>query len=258
MQHPYGHITLEKISPQLARLTLSHLRKRNAMTSAMWAALVQKLDDATKIEGLKALIITGDGDHFCAGADISEFEHSHANIDTSRKAASLICDGFDAVAKFPLPTLALIRGNCMGGGFGIASACDLRFADETAKFAIPPAKLGLIYPYENIGRMIDIIGLSTAKDWLLSARIIRAEDALKAGFLTQLHVAHDLEPKTLDYAAQYNGLSHDSITLMKEMFLSHQSTQSEESAAYFEKFVARFQSNAFKSAYRAFLSKSKS
>jgi len=100
-----------------------------------------------------------------------------------------------ALANFPLPTLAMIRGACVGGGCGLALCCDIRFADNTSKYAITPAKLGLVYPFSDVQRLIETVGIPNAKDILLSARLIQAKSARKIGLINQLFKVDNLEAK---------------------------------------------------------------
>ncbi|MGB3457306.1 MAG: enoyl-CoA hydratase-related protein, partial [Litorimonas sp.] len=160
----------------IARLTLSQPARRNAITAAMWEALPGLLSEL-QAKAPRVLIVEGDGEHFAAGADISEFETLYATPEASAKISADIQAAFDALAAFPQPTIASVRGACVGGGAGLALCCDIRMADSTARFAITPAKLGLVYPFGDVARLIDAVGVANAKDVLLSARIIKAKPA---------------------------------------------------------------------------------
>ena len=100
-------------------------------------------------------------EYFAAGADISEFATLYSTPKSAAKISADIQRAFHTIAAFPMPTIAMIRGACIGGGCGLALCCDLRFVDTTAKFAITPAKLGLVYPFGDIARLIDAVGVAT-------------------------------------------------------------------------------------------------
>ncbi|MEM9601168.1 MAG: enoyl-CoA hydratase/isomerase family protein, partial [Pseudomonadota bacterium] len=208
----------------IARLTLSQPARRNALTAAMWAAMPTVL---AEIEALspRVLIVQGDGDHFAAGADISEFETLYATAESAAKISADIQAAFDTLAAFPIPTIALIRGACVGGGAGMALCCDIRLADSTAKFAITPAKLGLVYPFGDIARLIDAVGVANAKDILLSARLIKAKSARKMGLVHQVHSVDALDAEVMAYAKGLTRLSSESLRVTKSMIAAYQSGQ---------------------------------
>lgn len=238
----------------IARLTLSQPARRNALTAAMWEAIPDLL---TELEHQKprVLIIQGDGDHFAAGADISEFETLYATAESAAKISADIQAAFDALAAFPMPTIAAIRGACVGGGAGMALCCDIRIADSTAKFAITPAKLGLVYPFGDIARLIDAVGVANAKDILLSARIIKAKPARKMGLVHQVHSVDELDNEVMAYAQGLTKLSPESLRVTKSMISAYQGGQRVDSDETRAQFLAGFSSDDFGEGFRAFLEK---
>ncbi|GLQ19592.1 enoyl-CoA hydratase/isomerase family protein [Algimonas porphyrae] len=243
-----------EIDDGIARLTLSQPARRNALTAAMWAALpdvLAKLEEASP----RVLIVQGDGDHFAAGADISEFETLYATAESAAKISADIQAAFDTLAAFPSPTIASIRGACVGGGAGMALCCDIRMADSTAKFAITPAKLGLVYPFGDIARLIDAVGVANAKDMLLSARIIMAKPARKMGLIHQVHSVDTLETEVMAYAQGLTRLSPESLRVTKSMIAAYQDGQRTDSDTTRAQFLAGFSSDDFGEGFRAFLQK---
>ena len=206
---------------------------------------------------VKVLIVEGDGDHFCAGADISEFEHLYATTESATKISEDIANGFNALASFPRPTVAMIRGACVGGGCGVSLCCDIRFADNTARFAITPAKLGLIYPFNDMRRLIEIVGVANAKDLLLSARVIKAKRAERMGLINKLLKPDDLEDHVMTYAASMSQLSSRSLAITKKMIAAYQDGQSSDNLNTKNWFVDGFSSEDFQEGYSAFLEKRK-
>lgn len=241
----------------IGELVLSQPAKRNALNAEMWAALPVVLKNAEATPGLKVLIVKGDGEHFASGADISEFKTLYATKASAKKISDDIANGFNALAQFPLPTLAMIRGACVGGGCGLALCCDLRFADNTSIFAVTPAKLGLVYPYSDVQRLIETVGIPNAKDILFSARRIKAKRAEKMGLINKLYKPDDLEQEVMTYAQNMTALSTQSAIITKKMFATYQSGQSGETAKTMDWFLDGFVSDDFKEGYTAFLEKRK-
>lgn len=165
----------------VATLWLNRPEKRNAMSHEMWTALASSCGELAGDTSIRVLVVRGAGDHFCAGADIGEFGNgmSEAYQAQNREAE-------ESLAAFPRPTIAFISGSCVGGGVQIAGACDLRFADSTAKFGITPARLGIAYPPYALERAVRLIGPSAAKHLLFSAELIDAERALRIGLIDEL------------------------------------------------------------------------
>lgn len=239
---------------KIARLTLSQPARRNAINAAMWADIPARLKEL-EAANPRALIVKGDGDHFAAGADISEFETLYSTAESAAKISADIQTAFDALAAFPMPTIASIRGACVGGGCGLALCCDIRLADSTAKFAITPAKLGLVYPFSDIARLIDAVGVANANDILLSARIIKAKPARKMGLIHQTFSVDSLESEVMTYAEGLTNLSPESLRVTKAMIRAYQSGQRAESDDTRAQFLAGFSSDDFGEGFRAFLEK---
>lgn len=164
----------------IATVVIHHPAKRNAMTAGMWRALPPLLDRLADDAEVRALVLTGEGGTFCAGADISTLRGS------PDEAQGLAGRAEDSLAAFPKPTLAAIRGHCVGGGAQLAAACDLRFAQEGALFGITPAKLGLVYPASSTRRLVSLVGPSTAKYLLFSGELIDTERALRTGLVDEV------------------------------------------------------------------------
>ena len=252
-----GTLLLNALGHGIYELVISQPARRNALTAAMWTHLPIILEEAAAQKDIKALIVRGAGEHFAAGADISEFETLYATRESAQKISEAITIGFDALAKFPLPTIAMIRGACVGGGCGLALCCDIRFAANTAKFAITPAKLGLGYPCADVQRLIETVGIPHAKDLLFSARMIKAKRAEKMGLINRVLKPDELEDITLDYALGIAGLSSETARVTKQMFAAYQQGQFGETAQSMDWFLDGFSSKDFKEGYQAFLEKRK-
>lgn len=170
--------------------------RRNAMSRDMWAAipgLIQRLETDPDV---KVLVLTGVGDKaFVSGADISEFQEHRSNPDVEAEYMRLSRAAWGAISGTPLPTIAMIRGACIGGGLATALSCDLRIAEPSARFGVPAAKLGIGYPFEGVQTLISLIGPSQTKAMMYSAENYPAEKAMQIGLITELAPAEELEPR---------------------------------------------------------------
>lgn len=171
------------VRDHVATLELARPDKRNAMTAAMWAAVLAHLDAASREPDVRALVVRGAGGAFCAGADLSAVKEpdGSASLPYRRLAAR----GIAAVAEFPVPTLARVAGPCIGAGCGLALACDIRFAHPDATFAIPAARHGIVYDERSIARMVALLGPSRAAKMLYSGESVDAPRALSIGLVDE-------------------------------------------------------------------------
>ncbi|MEU5251301.1 enoyl-CoA hydratase/isomerase family protein [Streptomyces longwoodensis] len=184
---------LHGVTDSVATVVIHHPAKRNAMTAAMWRALPPLLDGLAADPGVRALVLTGEGGTFCAGADISSLQGSPDEAQRLAQRAE------EALAAFPKPTLAAVRGHCVGGGAQLAAACDLRFAEEGALFGVTPAKLGLVYPAAATRRLVTLVGPATAKYLLFSGELIDAPRALRAGLVDEVLPEGELGKRVAEF-----------------------------------------------------------
>lgn len=183
----------------VATVTLDHPAKRNAMTPRMWRSLPPLLDRLAADRAVRTLVLTGAQGTFCAGADIGTLHDapgSPAGAETSR---GLAVAAEEALAVFPKPTLAVVRGHCVGGGCQLAAACDLRFAAEGALFGVTPARLGIVYPASSTERLVRLVGPAAAKHLLFSAELIGTARALRCGLIDEVHPDADLDARVAEF-----------------------------------------------------------
>ena len=170
-----------KKAESVATIWLNRAEKRNAMSHEMWTALAESCHELARDHSVRVLVVRGVGGHFCAGADIGGFTGGMSSDYQSQNR-----EAEETLAAFPRPTIAFITGSCVGGGVQIAGACDLRFADTSAKFGITPARLGIAYPTYALERAVRLVGPSAAKHLLFSAELIDADRALRIGLIDEL------------------------------------------------------------------------
>jgi len=164
-----------------------------------------------------AIVLRGvDATAFASGADIEEM----ISIASDRGAWTLmdaVRGAEQALSDCSKPVIAMIRGFCIGGGVELALGCDLRFAAKTATFAVPPAKLGLVYSLSSTRRLIELVGLGRARDLLYSARSFDASEAFRIGLVEHVFEENEIERKTMDYIEMLARRSQYSIRAAKQI-----------------------------------------
>jgi len=175
-------------------VTFNNPERHNAVSLEMWEAAKHALDQfAADIEVRVAVLTGAGGKAFVSGADISKFASERATLEAARSYNAKTEETFTAIYEFPKPTIAMIRGYCLGGGVGLASCCDLRICSDDAKFAVPAAKLGLGYGYTGLKRLVDIVGPAFAKEIFYTARQFDAQEASAMGLVNRVVKAAELE-----------------------------------------------------------------
>lgn len=210
-------VILRRDEDGIGRLILNQPAKRNALSREMWERVPLRLAEAASDPAIRVLVVQGQGGTFAAGADISEFEAAYATRDSTAAYAGAIAGAMDGLADFVKPTIALIQGACVGGGLGLALACDLRFAASDARMGITPGKLGLVYPLGDTRRLVQAVGPSHAKDLLFTGRLLGADEALSMGLVNRVTAPDAVEAAVLAYAAQITQASQYSARATKRM-----------------------------------------
>ncbi|WP_309113471.1 enoyl-CoA hydratase-related protein [Saccharothrix sp.] len=183
-------------SGPVATLTIDRPAKRNAMSYEMWSALPGLMADVAAAPEVRVLVVRG-GEHFSAGADISEFSTLRAGASGAARYSEAVHNGERAIARLGKPTIAAVNGFCVGGGCEIALACDLRIASSGARFGITPAKLGIVYNFTSTKQLVDVVGPAWAKQILFSGELIDAATALRIGLVNEVHDDLDARVKEL-------------------------------------------------------------
>jgi enoyl-CoA hydratase/carnithine racemase len=192
---------LRQVDGGAALITFNNPEKRNAVSLEMWQAVEAALDAYAADEAVRVLILTGASDKaFVSGADISKFESERAAADAIAHYNAQTARVYDKLEAFPKPTIAKIRGYCIGGGLNLAACCDLRIATEDARFAMPAAKLGLGYGYQGVKRLATVTGLANALELAFTARQFSAGEALAMGLANRVLPADELDAYVEDYA----------------------------------------------------------
>jgi enoyl-CoA hydratase/carnithine racemase len=242
----------------VAHLVLNRPERRNALSRAMWQTIVELVDHVARDPQLKVLVLRGvDDTAFAAGADISEFDEVYATEDSTRRYSAGIAAAMRALVQLDKATVAMIQGPAVGGGCALALACDVRFADRSARLGITPAKLGLGYTLEDTKRLVDVVGPGLAKDLLFSGRIIDADEALRIGLIDRLHPRGELAAATRGWAAEVAAASQFTVRMVKRTVRRILEGQATEDAASRHAFFEAFRCPDLAEGVSAFLEKRK-
>jgi enoyl-CoA hydratase/carnithine racemase len=236
---------------------LNRPEKRNALSMAMWQQLLEAVERADADASIKVVVVTGEGQAFAAGADIDEFRQTFTDPKAAAAVADITYRSQKRLHRNAKPTIAKIRGACVGGGCGVALCCDLRFADTTAKLGITPGKLGLIYTLADTKRLLDAVGPSKAKDILYTGRILEAAEAMQIGLIDRLLAPADLDKAVADYAAEVCNASSFSARGTKHIVQQILDGAEDDTPATRQLFVDAFSGPDFKEGFTAFSEKRK-
>jgi enoyl-CoA hydratase/carnithine racemase len=244
------------LKPPLAWVTLNRPDKRNAVTGAMWTALPDIARDLASNAKLRAVLLQGAGEEsFCAGADIAEMQTNLADPIRMRTMQEATQSGQEAWFDLPLPTIAVIRGACVGGGCGLAITCDFRFATPDAYFAITPAKLGLAYSLSDTRRLVDLVGSARAREILYTARKFDANEALAMGLINRIVPPQDIALAAENLALEIAANAASSLRTSKQLINSIGRGQRQETHETIALFNDSFQTPEFKEGAAAFRQK---
>src|SRR5688572_23235632 len=171
----------------IATVTLNNPARLNALDRSMWARLGESMRELSTDEGLRCIVVRGAGEKaFAAGADIAEFARERADAAQAKPYGELIHETMRAVARCRHPTVALVRGACVGGGLEIAAMCDLRICGQASRFGIPVSKLGLTMAYGELMGLLALVGRAAALEILLEGRVFDADEACRKGLVNRV------------------------------------------------------------------------
>jgi len=166
----------------IARLVLANTERRNAISSTMWRELSAFAVEAARRHDIRIAILRGAGDlAFSGGADISDFDGARSDASGAQSYDDLVESACAAVEALAFPTLAMIRGACVGAGAALAASCDLRVAADDAFFAVPAARLGLGYDPRGLPRLLRVFGSQGARQLFFTADRLGADRAYELG-----------------------------------------------------------------------------
>ena len=202
----------------IATVTFNRPEQRNAISYSMWQDLSRICIDLEAARDVRVVVFRGAGDEaFSAGADIKDFDEYRDSAAKARVYASAVEGAMDAVEGLSKPTLCLIKGYCVGGGFELTHACDIRIASDTARVGITAARLGICIGYKEMRRLVQTAGRAAAMDILLTGRLVDAREALHLGLVSQVVDSAQVEEHAYDTAARIARLAPLSHKAHKEI-----------------------------------------
>jgi enoyl-CoA hydratase/carnithine racemase len=216
-------------------VTLNRPQRRNAIRLVGWQMLASAVRDLGAEGEVRVIILRGAGtDAFASGADISEFPTMRGDPERGAVYHAAVEEAFRAVTAVEQPVIAMIHGYCIGGGCELAVACDLRIADERARFGIPAARLGVVLGVDELRALRDLVGVGAAKDILIAGRTLDAAEALRIGLVNQVVPPDELLDTTLELAERIAGYAPVSLAAVKDLLgrIAHGDSPEELAAAH--------------------------
>ena len=197
---------LKSVTDGVGVVTFNNPEKRNAMSLDMWEGLGQALTELRDDDDVRVVIMTGAGDKaFMSGADISQFEKTRHNAQASEEYSRQSDAQRALLANYPKPTIACIRGFCLGGGMQVAMLADIRIASANSQFGIPAAKLGIAYGYDGLKHLVSLVGHSWARLLLYTGMRIDSAEALRIGLVDRVVADAELWNATSEIARTISG-----------------------------------------------------
>ena len=250
---------LSRKEGKVGYLTFNNPERHNAVSLEMWEAAEGFLEDFKTDDNIRVVVVTGAGGKaFVSGADISRFEKERSTKEAIDRYNIVVDRAYTAFTDFPKPTIAMIRGYCIGGGVGLALCCDMRICTEGSKFGVPAAKLGLGYRFDGLKKLVDLVGPSFAKEIFYTARQFTAEEARTMGLVNRVVPDAELESYAKEYAetiAVNAPLTVDSVKFIVGQTVTDESKRDLKKCD--DLVQACFASNDYKEGRKAFMEKRK-
>lgn len=232
----------------------------NAVSLEMWDAVEMALTAFTDDDQVRVVILSGAGGKaFVSGADISKFEKERGSKEATQHYNARLKVVYETIENYPKPTIAMINGHCIGGGLNLAACTDFRIASAKSRFAMPAAKLALGYPFDAIRRLVNAVGVSTAKKLMFTATAIDADAALQAGLVQEVVAEDALAERVTELAS--NIADNAPLTIRAMKFIATQVMQADPSKRDLtrcdEMVAACFASDDYVEGRQAFMEKRK-
>ncbi|MEO7728930.1 MAG: enoyl-CoA hydratase [Burkholderiales bacterium] len=240
-------------------ITFNNPARHNAVSLEMWQGLTATLESYATDPEVRVVILKGAGDKaFVAGADISQFKEKRSSPEAVELYNTTADKAGLTLQTCPKPTIAMVRGYCIGGGTALAVGCDIRIAADDARFGVPAAKLGLGYRFTGIKRLADVVGPAFTAEIFFTARQFTAQEALQMNLVNRVVPAAELEKYTLDYANTIVNNAPLTIASVKRSIIEYQRDPAKRDMALCQKLVDDCYTSAdYKEGQAAFMEKRK-
>jgi methylglutaconyl-CoA hydratase len=210
-------LILYRAEAGVARITLNRPEKRNALNAGLIATLHESLARSARDADVKVVVISGAGSDFCSGADLSGLDHtSDAGVMSHLETARAMADVFLAMRHHPRPVVATVRGRALAGGCGLATACDLILASESAQFGYPEVKIGFV-PAMVMAILRRSMTEKRAFELVATGEIITAPQAHAAGLINRVYPDSEFEVRSEEYIASLASKSASAVALAKNL-----------------------------------------
>jgi enoyl-CoA hydratase/carnithine racemase len=241
----------------IATVALNNPERLNALNRAMWAGLGEVMRELSADDALRCIVVRGAGEKaFAAGADIAEFATERADAKQAKAYGNLIHESMQAVAHCRHPTVAMIRGACVGGGLEIAATCDLRIAGQSSRFGIPVNKLGLTMAYGELMGLLALVGRAVALEILLEGRVFDAEEAYRKGLVNRVVADDKVEEEAYSIARRIAD-GAPLVNRWHKQFIERLAVTAKLSKKEWDEGFACFDTQDYKEGVAAFLAKRK-
>ncbi len=250
---------LSGVVDQIGYLVINNLERHNAIGLDMWKAATDAVEQMSTEDNVRALVVTGAGGKaFASGADISKFESERSSKKDVEHYHQTSGRFYSSLENFPKPTLAVIRGYCIGGGMALAVCCDIRLCTEASKFGVPAAKLGVGYGYAGIKRLTRLVSTSSAQEIFYTARQFTANEAYDMGLVNRVLAEDNLDDYATDYLDRIRINAPLTIKSVKAVTLAIEQDESQRDLKKLEAMVQTcFDSEDYIEGRRAFMEKRK-
>ncbi len=212
-----GQPVLYSVEGAVALITLNRPEKRNALNDAVISGLKDKLRDASKDERVRVVVITGAGKDFCSGADLSALQKiSQASVAENAEDARTLLELFVLIRQLEVPVVAAVKGRALAGGCGLASACDIVLACESARFGYPEVKIGFV-PAMVMAILRRNVSEKRAFELVTRGAEISAGQARKFGLVNHIFAAESFDEDVARYVSDFEKLSRSAVSLTKTL-----------------------------------------
>lgn len=238
-------------------LIFNNPARRNAVSVGMWESIPRVLDDFAADAAIRVVVLAGAGGKaFVSGADISQFESQRSTPEAVQRYEEIGDAAQLKLQQFDKPSVAMVRGYCLGAGVNIANVCDVRIAGEDARFGIPAARMGLGYRASSMKNLVDVVGAAYAREIMLTARQFTAAEAKHMGLVHHVVPVTELEKFTREYCEAIAG--NAPLTMRAAKRIIREVSRSEYDTALCRRWVKEcFDSADYAEGRKAFMEKRK-
>ena len=212
-----SHPVLYQVDGAIARVTLNRPEKRNALNDGVIAGLKASLVRANEDEAVRAVVISGAGNDFCSGADLEALQKiASASVEENLEDASSLMKLFLLIRQVQVPVIAAVHGRALAGGCGLATACDIVLAAQSARFGYPEVKIGFV-PAMVMAILRRNVSEKRTFELVTLGAEISAQEAERIGIVNKVFADEGLADEALNYARRFEKVSRSAVSLSKSL-----------------------------------------